>query len=70
MLKPDCALGAVTMIQIFGLRSAQGLAFSSCAARRNNVASSPNRAENITPTGSPSGVQCSGADIEGCPVTL
>src|SRR5215475_58765 len=58
------------LIQIFGLCPAQGFAFSSCAARRNNIASSPKGAENIAPTGNPSGVQCSGADIEGCPVRL
>jgi len=57
-------------IQIAGRRAAQGFALSSCAARRNSVASSPKRAENITPTGKPSGVQSSGTDIEGCPVTL
>jgi hypothetical protein len=40
-----------------GRRSAQGCAFSSCAARRKSIASSPNGATNCTPTGSPAGDQ-------------
>ena len=43
-----------------GVRSAQGAAFSSCAAIRISRSSRPNGATNWTPTGTPSSVQCSG----------
>ena len=51
-------------------RSFHGISCSSCAARRNSVASSPVRAVNSIPIGNPSAVQCSGSDMEGCPVTF
>ena len=43
---------------------------SSCAARRNNVASSPKRPANIMPSGSPALFQASGTDIAGWPDML
>ena len=55
---------------IGGIRSAHGWALSSCAAKRMSVASSPKREEKRTPMGRPSGVECSGTDIEGCPDAL
>ena len=53
-----------------GVRSNHGCARSSWPARRNSVASSPNRPTKCMPTGSPPAVQWSGTDIAGCPVTL
>ena len=51
-------------------RSRQGLAVSSCAARRNSVASSPKRPVNIVPIGRPSAFQYVGTLIDGWPVTF
>ena len=48
----------------------QGRSCSSCPARRNNVASSPKRAENIMPSGNPALFQANGTDIAGCPDML
>ena len=53
-----------------GVRSFHGRACSSCAASRNNVASSPNRAVNIMPSGSPAAFHASGIDIDGWPDML
>ena len=53
-----------------GRRPAHDRADSSCAARRNSVASSPNRPTKWTPTGSPSAFQYRGTDIAGCPLAL
>ena len=62
--------GWATSAGSFGLCPAHGRACSSCPARRKSVASSPKRPANWIPTGSPSGVQCSGTDIAGWPVML
>ena len=65
-----CRLSAKGNDYIGGIRSAHGWALSSCAAKRMSVASSPKREEKSTPMGRPSGVQCNGTDIEGCPDAL
>ena len=51
-------------------RRTTACACSNCAARRNRVASSPQRPTNCMPIGSPASFQCSGRDIAGWPVTL
>ena len=48
----------------------QGRACSSCPAKRNSVASSPNLAENIMPSGNPALFHASGTDIAGWPDML
>merc|ERR1712034_99534 len=53
-----------------GLRSAQGRAFSSCPARRKSALSSPRRAANWIPMGSPFAFQHRGTDMAGCPDAL
>src|SRR5262249_38470886 len=53
-----------------GLFSNHGRAASSCAARRNNVASSPNRPTICTATGSPPAERPSGSIIAGWPLRL
>ena len=50
--------------------SFQGRACSSWPASRNSVASSPNLAENIMPSGNPALFHASGTDIAGCPDML
>jgi len=47
-----------------------GRAVSSCAASCSSRSSSPKRAMNCTPSGSPSAVQCRGTLIAGVPVRL
>src|SRR4030081_2366894 len=56
--------------QIDGNLLFQGRSCSSWAARRNNVASSPKRAANIMPSGSPAAFHASGTDIAGWPDML
>ena len=53
-----------------GRRSAHGAAASTCAASASSSSSSAGRAASITPTGRPSGVQCSGSETAGMPVTF
>ena len=48
----------------------QGRSCSSCPANLNSVASSPNRAENIMPSGNPALFHASGTDIAGWPEML
>src|ERR1700730_5509626 len=48
----------------------QGRSCSSCPARRNSVASSPKRAENIMPSGNPALFHATGIGIDGCPDIL
>lgn len=48
-----------------GRRSAHGRAVSNCAAKRNSVASSPNRPIKCAPIGSPSAFQYNGTFIAG-----
>ena len=48
----------------------QGRSCSSWPARRNKVASSPNLAENIMPSGNPALFHASGTDIAGWPDML
>ena len=56
--------------EIGGWRFRHGAAVSSCADTRNRVASAPNPAPSITPSGSPAAFQCSGSVIAGLPVAL
>ena len=54
--------------QAAGDRTRAGPVSEAWAARRSSVASSPSRAANCMPIGSPAAFQCSGTDIAGCPV--
>ena len=56
--------------QTGGWRRVHGRSPSICEARRNSVASSPNRPMYWLPTGSPSGVQYVGTAMAGCPVAF
>jgi hypothetical protein len=53
-----------------GFRCAHGRAFSSAAASRKSVASSPKRDANCVPMGKPCAFQKRGTLIAGCPVWL
>jgi hypothetical protein len=53
-----------------GTLSNQGCERSNCPANWNSRSSRPMAALNMRPTGSPSGVQYSGTDMEGWPVML
>ena len=53
-----------------GRRSCHGAAASTWADSASNSSSSAGRAASITPTGRPSGVQCSGSETAGMPVTF
>src|ERR1700736_1087898 len=63
-------LSFVIHAQIGGILCFQGRSCSSWAARRNTVASSPKRAANIMPSGSPAAFHASGTDIAGWPDML
>ena len=68
--RPKAHPGRHVYAQRGGFLSFHGRCCSNCAARRNSVASSPKRAANIMPSGSPAAFQASGTDIAGCPDML
>jgi hypothetical protein len=67
---PKRDISAMIQAQTGGRLNRQGLSCSSCAASRNSAASSPNRLENIMPSGRPALLQASGTDIAGWPDML